>query len=64
MPDSIQAILFDANGVIVNPMLQFSRYLAQVHGITPEQTRPYYDPSLHHPPFSSIITPYLERKIP
>lgn len=35
-------ILFDADGVIVHPMMQFSRHLSDVYGITPEKTRSFF----------------------
>jgi putative hydrolase of the HAD superfamily len=39
---TIQAVCFDADGVIVNPQLQFARHLDQQHGISPEMTRPFF----------------------
>jgi len=41
-PNLIQAILFDADGVVINPQMQFSRHLAEVHGITFDQTRIFF----------------------
>lgn len=43
MPGLMRAILFDADGVIVNPMMQFSVYLAHIYGITPEKTHNFFD---------------------
>lgn len=40
--DLIHAILFDADGVVVNPMMQFSRHLSQVYGISQERTRDFF----------------------
>jgi putative hydrolase of the HAD superfamily len=37
----IEAVIFDADGVVVFPW-QFSRYLEQEHGITPEMTRAFF----------------------
>ena len=39
---TIKAICFDADGVIVNPQMQFSQYLNTVHGITPQMTAPFF----------------------
>jgi putative hydrolase of the HAD superfamily len=38
----VKAILFDADGVIVSPMMQFARHLAEVYGITPDTTRNFF----------------------
>lgn len=38
----IRAILFDADGVVINPMLQFSRVLEREYGITPDMTRGFF----------------------
>jgi putative hydrolase of the HAD superfamily len=39
---TIKAICFDADGVVVNPQLQFSRHLEREHGISPEMTRSFF----------------------
>jgi putative hydrolase of the HAD superfamily len=39
---AIQAVCFDADGVIVNPQLQFARHLDQQHGISPQMTRGFF----------------------
>lgn len=39
----IQAICFDADGVVINPQMQFSKYLAEHHHITPAMTGPFFD---------------------
>jgi hypothetical protein len=38
----LRAICFDADGVVVYPQLQFSRYLNQKYGISPEMTREFF----------------------
>jgi putative hydrolase of the HAD superfamily len=48
---TIQAICFDADGVIVNPMLQFARRLAEEYGITRETTRGFFTG-----PFNDCLT--------
>jgi len=40
---NILAICFDADGVVVNPQKQFSRHLAQEHGISPAMTRSFFE---------------------
>ena len=39
---TIKAICFDADGVVVNPQMQFSKYLQREHGISPEMTRGFF----------------------
>ena len=39
---TIKAICFDADGVVVNPQMQFSRHLEQEHGISPAMTRSFF----------------------
>jgi putative hydrolase of the HAD superfamily len=39
---TIKAICFDADGVVINPQLQFSRYLDKEHGISPEMKRDFF----------------------
>jgi putative hydrolase of the HAD superfamily len=39
----IKVICFDADGVIVNPQMQFSQLLRLHYGITPEMTKPFFD---------------------
>jgi putative hydrolase of the HAD superfamily len=38
----IKAICFDADGVVVYPQMQFSKYLKAEHGISPEMTRGFF----------------------
>ena len=38
----IKAICFDADGVVVYPQMQFSKYLQQEHNIVPEMTRNFF----------------------
>jgi putative hydrolase of the HAD superfamily len=64
VPTTLRAILFDADGVIVNPMMQFSRYLVQVHGLTPDQTRPFFGGAfnqclLGRQPLEDVLPPFL-----
>lgn len=40
---TIQAVCFDADGVVVNPQMQFSKYLKREHGISPEMTRGFFN---------------------
>lgn len=40
---TIRAICFDADGVVVNPQMQFSKYLKKEHGISPEMTRGFFN---------------------
>lgn len=39
---SVKAICFDADGVIVNPQMQFSRHLEKEYGITPLMTKKFF----------------------
>jgi putative hydrolase of the HAD superfamily len=39
---TIKAICFDADGVVVNPQMQFSRLLKKEHGISPEMTQSFF----------------------
>lgn len=39
----IQAICYDADGVMVNPQLQFSKLLKSTYGITPQKTREFFN---------------------
>lgn len=39
---AIQAVCFDADGVVVNPQMQFSRHLKEEHGISPEMTQGFF----------------------
>ncbi|MFN8442599.1 MAG: HAD-IA family hydrolase [Caldilineaceae bacterium] len=39
---NIQAICFDADGVVVSPQMQFAKHLAEHHAILPEMTRPFF----------------------
>jgi len=38
----IKAICFDADGVVVYPQMQFSKFLKEEHGISPEMTRCFF----------------------
>jgi putative hydrolase of the HAD superfamily len=38
----IKAVLFDADGVVINPPMQFSRHLQEAYALTPETTRPFF----------------------
>ena len=38
----IKAICFDADGVVVNPQMQFSRHLEKAHGISPQMTQTFF----------------------
>ncbi len=40
---TIKAICFDADGVVVYPQMQFSKYLNEEHGISPAMTQPFFD---------------------
>jgi len=39
---TIKAICFDADGVVVNPQMQFSRHLREKYGISPEMTQGFF----------------------
>ncbi|RPJ29627.1 MAG: hypothetical protein EHM33_00145 [Chloroflexi bacterium] len=39
---TIKAICFDADGVVVNPQMQFSKHLKKEHGISPEMTQSFF----------------------
>jgi putative hydrolase of the HAD superfamily len=39
---SIRAICFDADGVVVHPQKQFSKYLKEKYGISPDMTRSFF----------------------
>jgi hypothetical protein len=38
----IKAICFDADGVVVNPQMQFSKYLERERGISPQMTQGFF----------------------
>ena len=38
----LKVVCFDADGVVVNPQMQFSNYLKREHGISPEMTRGFF----------------------
>jgi putative hydrolase of the HAD superfamily len=40
---TIQAICFDADGVVVNPQKQFSKHLKKEYGISPEMTQSFFN---------------------
>ena len=40
---SIKHVLFDADGVVIWPQMEFSRHLATVHNITPQMTREFFN---------------------
>ena len=39
---AIKAICFDADGVVVYPQMQFSKYLKEEHSISPEMTQSFF----------------------
>jgi len=39
---TIKAICFDADGVVVNPQMQFSKHLNNEYGISPEMTQSFF----------------------
>lgn len=60
----IKAICFDADGVVVNPQKQFSRYLESEHGITPQMTGAFFrgefnDCLLGRAELGEVLPPYL-----
>jgi putative hydrolase of the HAD superfamily len=38
----IRALVFDADGVVVQPPFRFMAYLERAHSLTPEHTRPFF----------------------
>lgn len=62
---AIKAICFDADGVVVYPQKQFSKYLREAHGISPEMTRAFFqgifnDCLLGKANLSAVLPPYLQ----
>ena len=39
---TINAICFDADGVVISPQMQFAKHLAEEHAISSEMTRPFF----------------------
>jgi putative hydrolase of the HAD superfamily len=64
MHQSIRAILFDADGVLIHPY-RFRAYLEREHGITPEMTAPFFDNPFSYEclvgrmPLRDALRPYL-----
>ena len=61
---TIKAVLFDADGVVINPAMQFAKYLLTTHGITPEMTRPFFngvfiDCLLGKADLKAVLPPFL-----
>lgn len=61
----IKAICIDADGVMVNPAFQFSRYLHEVYGIAPQTTMPFFngvfnDCLIGEKQIRDELPPYLE----
>jgi putative hydrolase of the HAD superfamily len=61
----IKAICFDADGVVVYPQMQFSKYLNEEHGISPEMTRSFFrgvfnDCLVGKANLSEVLPTYLE----
>ncbi len=61
----IRAVLFDADGVVINPMLQFSRLLESEYGITPAMTRTFFGGIFKEclagqADLSEVLPPFLE----
>lgn len=62
---TIQAVCFDADGVVVNPQKQFSRYLEREHGISPQMTGGFFrglfnDCLLGKAQLSEVLPAYLQ----
>lgn len=62
---SIQAVLFDADGVVINPMLRFARLLESEYGITPATTRGFFGGIFHEclvgrAELGEVLPPFLE----
>jgi putative hydrolase of the HAD superfamily len=61
----IKAVLFDADGVVINPRMQFSRFLAEVFEIPPQMTRGFFtgvfnDCLTGRADLLAVLPPYLE----
>jgi putative hydrolase of the HAD superfamily len=61
----IKAICFDADGVVVYPQMQFSKYLNEEHGISPEMTGTFFrgvfnDCLVGKANLSEVLPTYLE----
>lgn len=59
-------ILFDADGVVINPPMQFSRHLTSAFGITPQMTGGFFqgvfdDCLLGKAELADVLPPYLKQ---
>ncbi len=62
----IRAVCLDADGVVVNPQMQFSKLLAAKHGISPEKTRDFFrgafnDCLVDRTDLKEILSPFLQQ---
>jgi putative hydrolase of the HAD superfamily len=62
---TIQAMLFDADGVVVNPSFQFAKLLTEQYGITREMTRGFFggvfnECNVGRAELKQVLPPYLE----
>ena len=60
----IKAICFDADGVVVNPQMQFSQLLKDQYGISPQMTRDFFqgifnDCLIGKADLKQVLPPYL-----
>jgi putative hydrolase of the HAD superfamily len=60
----LSAICFDADGVVVYPQMQFSKYLNEEYGISPEMTRGFFrgvfnDCLVGKADLNEVLPPYL-----
>lgn len=60
----IKAVLFDADGVVVNPSFQFARLLAEQYGITRQMTSSFFqgvfnECTLGRADLKQVLPPYL-----
>jgi len=65
MTMSIKAVLFDADGVVIDPW-RFARYLEQAHAITPETTSDFFhgvfnDCLVGRADLRQVLPPFLDR---
>ncbi len=63
---NIKAICFDADGVVVYPQMQFSKYLNEEHGISPAMTQPFFDGIFNDclvgkADLKAVLPPYLNK---
>ncbi|MBI9049121.1 MAG: HAD-IA family hydrolase [Anaerolineaceae bacterium] len=61
----IKAICFDADGVLINPQMQFARHLQDVYGIAREMTAPFYNGVFNEcltgqKELADVLPPFLE----